>query len=196
MIKKCLFLLPVLFALLVKGQDVITLKSGDQIKAKVLSADTSRVKYKLFGLNDSTVYSINKMDVAGINYQNGSADIYSYVDKKTPPSTKIDSTDYFAVGSKDAEKYYGSFSCPAATGTFWTSILFGVIGLIPAVACASTPPKDRNLHLRHLEMKDNPTYMQGYREQAYRIKKRRVWTNFGIGAGIGIIATILLSNVK
>lgn len=195
--KKWLVLLLILFTALVKAQDLITLKTGEQIKAKVLEVGTDEIKYKKFGVDDSPVYSLKKTDVVIINYQNGTSDTFTNNDKTSvATNTPTDPAELYRDGAKDAEKYYASYSTPGATGTFWTALFSPLGGLIPAIACSSTPPKDKNLHLRQNPSLENASYMQGYREEAFRIKKRRVWLNFGIGAAISIVGSILLANAK
>ena len=40
-------------------------------------------------------------------------------------------------------------------------------------------------------MKDR-TYYPAYVEQAHKTKKRKVWTNFGIGSGVWLLLVLLL----
>ena len=192
------YIIPLLifFTTLVKGQDVITLKTGEQIKCKVVEVDTDKVKYKKYGVNDSTVYFIRKSDEVRINFSSA-AEIVSPAINKGGPMSKEDSVNYYKKGRDDAEKYYASFTTPGATGTFWVSFLFGGIGgLIPAVACASNPPKDKNIHLPKTAILYNQEYMSGYRFEAYRIKKRRVWLNFAIGVLLAGTLVAIASSAK
>ncbi len=194
---KYLFLLPILFTSFVKGQDIITLKNGDQIKCRIVEVDTDKIKYKLFGLNDSTVYNIKKSNESNIYFHPAGEDLSASGVNKGGPMTKQDSINYYWHGVDDAKRYYGSLPVGGGTAVFYVSLFFGGLGgLIPAVACSSTPPQEKNLHLPLTAMKDNNGYMTGYRRQAYRIKRGKVWLNFAIGAVMGTTIAVLLSNLK
>ncbi len=62
------------------------------------------------------------------------------------------------------------------TGAGWTgataALIIPIIGLIPAVACSSTPPKDFNLNYPESDLMDNSDYASGYRYEAHRIKRK------------------------
>lgn len=59
------------------SQDLITNKTGDIIKAKVIEITTSEIKYKKTENLAGPTYSILKSDVFSINYKNGSKDIFN-----------------------------------------------------------------------------------------------------------------------
>jgi hypothetical protein len=58
------------------SQDIITLKSGEEIKAKVLEVGTSEIKYKKFDNMDGPSYTVIKSNVFMIKYANGSKDVF------------------------------------------------------------------------------------------------------------------------
>ncbi|MCL2131467.1 MAG: hypothetical protein FWH36_03285 [Lentimicrobiaceae bacterium] len=61
------------------AQDVITLKTGEEIKAKVEEISSSEVKYKRFdNLNGPTIV-IEKAKVFAINYENGTREVFNTV---------------------------------------------------------------------------------------------------------------------
>ena len=94
-----------------------------------------------------------------------------------------DDSDYATSedGANDALRYYRAQN----TGAGWTgataALTIPIIGLIPAVACSSTPPKDFNLNYPESDLMDNSDYASGYRYEAHRIKKKKVWTGFAVG---------------
>ena len=53
------------------AQDIITLKDGKQIKAKISDITQSEIKYKNFDYQDGPSFTINKSEVASIQYANG-----------------------------------------------------------------------------------------------------------------------------
>ena len=68
------------------AQDIITLKSGEEVKAKVLEIGTSDVKYKKFENQTGPSYTIFKSDIFMIKYENGTKDVFA----NTSPATKPD----------------------------------------------------------------------------------------------------------
>ena len=59
------------------AQDVITKKSGEDIKAKVLEVTTTEIKFNKFDMPNSPIFSLLKSDVLIIRYQNGTKDIFN-----------------------------------------------------------------------------------------------------------------------
>ena len=84
-------------------------------------------------------------------------------------------------GANDALRYYRAKN----TGAGWTgatvALITPLVGLIPAVACSSTPPKDFNLNYPESDLMSNSDYASGYRYEAHRIKKNKVWIGFAVG---------------
>ena len=60
------------------SQDMITTKSGEDIKAKVLEITFHEVKYKKAENIEGPTYTISKSDILLIRYENGSKDIFNY----------------------------------------------------------------------------------------------------------------------
>ncbi|HON19858.1 MAG TPA: hypothetical protein PLW70_00780 [Bacteroidales bacterium] len=65
-----------LFPMIVSAQDVITLKNGDEIQAKVTEVMQDQIKYKRFDNLDGPVYFLNKSEIFMIKYQNGQKDVF------------------------------------------------------------------------------------------------------------------------
>ena len=80
MIMKKLFSVITVFllvALLAKGQDIVVLKDGSTIKAKVLEINKEDVRYKKYSNLDGPTYTISKFDIFSINYEKGEKDLFS-----------------------------------------------------------------------------------------------------------------------
>ena len=58
------------------SQDMITMKTGEDINAKVLEVTTSEIKYKKTDMLDGPIYSVLKTDVLIIRYNNGTKDVF------------------------------------------------------------------------------------------------------------------------
>jgi hypothetical protein len=59
------------------AQDIITLKSGDEIKAKVQEIGTDNVKYKKYDNQSGPIYTLTKSDIFMIKYENGDKDVFN-----------------------------------------------------------------------------------------------------------------------
>ena len=100
----------------------------------------------------------------------------------------------YAKGQGDATRYYRGYH-GAGTGTFLTAFLVGpIFGLIPAAACSSTTPKQDRLGVPNAMYTQNGSYMSGYTQQAHRIKSRKVWTNYGVGAVLSVAIAVALAS--
>ena len=53
-------------------------------------------------------------------------------------------------------------------------------------------PKDINLNYPSASLMKNEKYANSYRQEAMKIKKRKIWLNAGLGAGIIIIPILIL----
>jgi hypothetical protein len=87
----------------VTAQDLIVLKNGDDIQAKVLEVAQDEIKYKKQSNPDGPTYSIDKDFVFFVKYANGDKDMFS---PKTEPSntTSVPSTDSPVVRKEEKEK--------------------------------------------------------------------------------------------
>ncbi|MDA9312980.1 hypothetical protein OAE04_00865 [bacterium] len=173
------------------SQDVITLKAGEDIQAKILELSTTEIKFKKFGNQTGPTFTILKSTVLMVRYENGTKDIFNQTEELKTPS-KTPNEDMRMKGRRDAEmNYTGKKS--GAGWTAATTILFSpLIGLIPAAACASSAPNDENLNYRDYELMKDFEYNKAYAEQAHKIKKKKVWKNFGVGSGAWLILILLL----
>ncbi len=70
------------------AQDIITLKNGDEIKAKVNEIDLNVVKYKKFDNQNGPIYSIDKEKIFMIKYENGSKDVFTDMSEPKTESIK------------------------------------------------------------------------------------------------------------
>jgi hypothetical protein len=66
------------------AQDIITLKSGDEIKAKVQEIGTDNVKYKKYDNQNGPTYTLMKSDIFMIKYENGDKDVFKGTESAAP----------------------------------------------------------------------------------------------------------------
>ena len=186
-----LFLLLFYFGLTIAtAQDIITLNTGKELKAKIIHLSPKDVIF--IPENDSDTTSLSRSEITTLNYKNGIIIHLSESRIVLPdsilPALGIDSL--FALGERDAALYYKGYR-GAFTGTLITS-LYVPWGLIPAIACSSTPPAPGKLGFRDPKLMENPSYYAGYTEKAFKIKKKKVWTGFGIGTGATVGFTLFV----
>ena len=181
------------FFFIAKAQDRVTLKTGEEKNVKIVEVGINEVKYKK--TIDGPLYVLKKSDIFMITYADSTKDLFGTEKNtpviNTPPS--VTHTDY-EKGVRDAEIFYSPSG--ATTGTFLTTI-FGtaLLGLIPAIACSSTPPKHYNLDIPLDRITLSNEYNLGYIDKASQIKKRKVWKVWGIGLGINVITLIIVSQL-
>lgn len=190
--KKIIFYTLLTISTLTKGfsQDMITKKSSEDIKAKVIEVTINEIKYKKYDNLNGPLFTLLKSDVLMIRYENGSKDIFN--EAQNTIAANVSSADMQIKGKQDAITNYTGKSSGAGW-TAATSVLTGpLLGLVPAIACSSTKPSDENLNYKNSELMKNNDYNQAYKEQAHKTKKKKIWTNFGIGSGAWLLLILLL----
>jgi hypothetical protein len=95
-------------------------------------------------------------------------------------------------GQRDAERHYHKY-VGAGTGTLFASLLSPLVGLIPAIACSATAPKETNLGYPKPELFAQEEYYNAYTKKAKKIKQRKVWANWAIGFGVNIVALAIIT---
>ncbi|MDO8998552.1 MAG: DUF4190 domain-containing protein [Bacteroidota bacterium] len=70
--------------------DIITLRNGDEVSAKVLEITSIEIKYKRCNLSDGPLYIVKKSDVFMIKYTNGTKDVF----KSEPITTNQEQNNY------------------------------------------------------------------------------------------------------
>lgn len=87
------------------AQDVIVLRNGDEIQAKVLEIKQLEITYKNWTNIDGPVYTKNKADIFMIKYSNGSRDVFEL--EKSPANNFSKTTSSNFVGTWYDKKYNG-----------------------------------------------------------------------------------------
>jgi len=164
----------------VYSQDVITTKAGEDIMSKVLEVNQNEIKYLKYEMPDGPVYSVSKTDILMIRYENGSKDIFN-------EAAKSSGVDYETclLAQEDSKINYTGKKTPAAIATGAATILFTpLLGVIPGAVFSSTEPLEENLRISNFELMKDPIYNKCYKEQAFKTKKRQVWTAYGICSAV------------
>jgi hypothetical protein len=126
--KKAIFTCLALFSITCLGysQDIITLKTGEQIRSKILEIGQSDIKYKKFDNQSGPVYIIIKSDITNIVYENGTKDVFSVetpapeaVNVNKAPENKIVTKEPALLQEKPSRsKFQIGFSGVFPTGTW------------------------------------------------------------------------------
>ena len=89
------FYLCCLITYLSYSQDIITTKSGEDIKAKVLEVNTTEIKFKKIDNIEGPTFSVLKSEILLVRYSNGTKDIfYEKSENQTQKSNLIVENNY------------------------------------------------------------------------------------------------------
>ena len=177
-----------LFANLSFSQDMITTKTGEDIQAKVIDVTNDEVRYKKFDDQTGPILTISTLNLLMIRYENGSKDIFTAPQTTAAPYSIIGADSAAMLlrkGRNDAiENYDGRNS-----GATWVAIstinpfplpILG--GAAVAGICAIREPADHNLNYPDSALMNSPIYSSAYREQAHRIKRKKLLKYFAVTA--------------
>jgi hypothetical protein len=89
------------FSNIIKAQDTLTMRSGDNVIVKIIEVGSSEVKYKKIDNLNGPIFSILKSEVSMIQYENGSKDVFKEDMKiKQQSSVQLRSKDLSEVVTK------------------------------------------------------------------------------------------------
>ncbi len=118
----CLFFIPIISL----SQDMVYLRSGEKIEAKIEEVSKLDIKYKEYNYQDGPVHVINPATVYMIRYQNGTEEFFD-PDPRDPVEKKwIAKNNFFKYGSN---RYFASFALGHGPSYGWIGIRYqGRIG--------------------------------------------------------------------
>lgn len=171
------------------SQDIITPKKGDDIEAEIIEISLAEIQYKKFNNLSGKTFRILKSEVLSVQFANGVKQTINEV-TKTDDSLNFESKVALQnQGMSDAQKHYKNYK-GGASATFIVSAISPLAGLIPAIICSTTPPKNETLNYPDPNLIQKPGYLEGYRQQSHRIKSKKIWSNWAIAFGANAVATI------
>jgi hypothetical protein len=184
------------------AQDSIVFLNKNVVIAVVREVGVSSVKYKKFENPEGPDYVTNKTEINYIRYKSGNVDkIDSLLNHSAKPiateaikDTKERGLDMYSRGCRDAKIYYthgGGSTCIGFTGC-----AIGILGVIPAAIVAYTPPSEKNLTYPNKVEWSNADYRRGYTYTAHKIKRKKVWTGYGIGLATAIVAVFVVNSMN
>jgi len=180
--------------------DQITLKSGVDIQANVIAVNDTAIVYTLFNSVDESTVSISTDRVLLIRYADGTKELIYKQSKRNSvvieqpvknivktEAVKLSRSELKMKGMEDARINYIGRGSGAGFTAVTSLVLSPVIGLIPAVACASSTPRERNLNIENRELKNDPDYRTGYVKQARKTKATNVLIGYAVGSAAWFI---------
>jgi len=174
-----------------KDKDIILQRSGEEILAKVLTVGEKEISYKKADFLEGPTYTILKSNIFIITYSNGVKDIFSNEEGSEKTYSNSNFAEATEQGETDAIANYRTGGAFAAG--FSTFILTPVLALIPTGIITSVEPNDSNLKYPNVELYNtNPNYKAAYKKQAFKMKKKAVWTGYGLGAFINIAVALII----
>ena len=187
-----LFILFVCSSNIIKAQDTLSTRYGENILVKVIEVGTTEVKYKKLDNLNGPIFSMLKSDLLMIKYENGTKEDFSSI-------KKIEGNNLFLIddsvqGKNDAQKFYNGYKT-AGTAVITTGYLVPLLIPALAISIATTTkiPKDENLNYPSISLMQNEKYANSYRQEALKIKKRKVWLNFIITLPVALYGVMMFS---
>jgi len=177
------------------AQDTLVTIQGDSLIAKVVSVNTKEITFKLWTKQNGSSYLYYKSELHAYLSMDGKREIYNPITKPAPPKVEVSNGIKYEKGTDcdegtyDARYSYRGYT-GAGTATCVISLLNPIVGLIPAAICSSVPPAENNLGVYAFSTRSQ-SYMSCYRQEAAKIKQRKVWTNWGVPAGIWAFIIVL-----
>lgn len=172
---------------LLKAQDTLVMKNHSKVIVTLLEEDDKNIKYTSFFDPNGPALIIEKKDLESVIYSDG----YEKMMNDSTITTTGTGKDLFIKGQVDAGHYYHGYKA-ASGSTLVISLVSPLVGLIPAIACSTTTPKESNLQYPDSDLYHKIDYQRGYKMESKRIKSRKVWRNWGIGLGVNLVLAIMM----
>jgi hypothetical protein len=184
-----LFILLSCFSNLIKAQDTLTMRSGENVIVKIIEVGSNEVKYKKIENLNGPIFVTLKSDLYLIRYENGGKDDFSTIGKVA------NAQESYTQGYNDAIKYYKSYKVTGNTVLLASSFPFYgfIFGGATAALTSSTEPSDENLDYPDMSLMKNEHYARGYKTAAKNIKRKKILINFLSGLAISLGSTVAIT---
>jgi hypothetical protein len=179
--KILLFILLTNLSSIIKAQDTLTMRTGENIAVKIIEIGTTEVKYKKLDNLNGPSFSVLKSDLSMIRLENGTKEDFSNIKKI---ETFNSDENLFIKGQNDATLYYKGYKTAGTSVLVSTGALpfYGIfLGIAPAVLCASAEPQEESLDYPDQNLMKNDKYAAGYKLKAKQIKRKKVIGNYVSG---------------
>ncbi len=172
------------------SQDTIYLTDSTTIECTVETIGAELIKYTK-NFQSKPIYTISTAEVQYIKFENGTIDYLKEFRNNINPIFQApkDSTESYILGMRAGFDNFNSR--PVKLGTTLTTFVFPPAGLATTVIASGIPPKIGYYY--NSEYSNNEFYQDGYRDGALLKKRKEAWRGFGLGMGILLGVSILLS---
>jgi hypothetical protein len=178
-----IFFLVILSSINLFAQDIIILKNGDEIKAKVTEIGVREIKYKKTDNLSGPDFLILKSEVFMITFENGTKEIFKEDAKSKNVSQKAN------PGKGSFRILYGGFSVPVSGNNNYSDVPFGFTTGMEGLAYLGKPGLffdfDLGISLRPVDSYDYNmiTGLVGFRIQG-NSPKIKLYTCLKVGAAV------------
>jgi hypothetical protein len=185
-------------------QDILFLRTGEELKVKVLKIKPNVIRYKLYEdlAGPELVLKRNKLmkiqDANGKEYTFQSFGAKPYTKQIIRTDSAYVSDNLYLRGQQDARLYYHSYE-GAQIGTIVATVATGpLFGLASAAICSSASPAYHNLGFPDYKLMQQAEYAMGYRTEAHLIKSKKVWKGYSICALVyaALTAVVLIPAIR
>ena len=193
-----IYFLVLMSAIPALAQDLIVLKSGEDIEVKVLEVNENEVSFKKFNNLEGPTYTAFINDVFFIKFEDGTKRVFESVKEvsltNTPSKLEMQytPTELYQMGQRDARKFYRARNSGAGWIAATNILLSPLVGLIPAIVVSIGEPQFYNLDFPDSELIKNENYYRGYMTIAHKKKSKRIWGNYIVSAGFNIVLVAIL----
>ncbi len=129
-----------------------------------------------------------------VRYEDGSKDVFIEQSEKSKYDISNKSEIMADKGNEDAKAFYKGKNSGSVWTTVTTILTSPIIGAIPAIACSLTEPCDENLNYVNRDLMKDPNYNRAYTKQAHKIKKKKIWSSFGIGSAAWLVLVLIANS--
>lgn len=98
----------------------------------------------------------------------------------------------YRQGFLDAETYFTKTHGVNIGNAIATGLTSPILGLIPALITSGSKPADKNLQVPDPAKLADEEYMKGYREGAFKAKKRAVWGGYATGVSLWALLILIV----
>lgn len=163
-----------LSALNLAAQDIIVMKNGDEVEAKVTKVGTTEVEYHKWSNQDGPVYSVAKSDVFMVKYKNGEKDVFDNVSnsddkEQTKEPNPLNPQYVQAITANNNQELISVYDVDVSLAVDKTGKLTNVI--LPVMRIA----KESIISTDEIEMRITPTFTIENKNGGILWAKGHIW---------------------
>ena len=168
-----LFILFLCSSNIIKAQDTLSMRSGENILVKVIEVGTTEVKYKKQDNLNGPAFSVLKSDLLMIKYENGTKDDFSSIKKIEEKVVGVENM--FVQGQNDAIIHYDGYKTAGTAVLLSTAFPgYGIfLGIPTALLTLNADPKDENLGYPNLNLMKMKNTLKAINKKQNKLKGKK-----------------------